>query len=75
MCTPDTTDEEHTSFITDRDLYYYKPMPFGLKNVEATYQRQVNMMFKDLIGKSMKVYMDDMVVKSKIAEDHAEHLK
>ena len=50
-------------------------MPFGLKNVGATYQRIVNMMFKDLIGKSMEIYMDDMLVKSKMAGDHAEHLR
>ena len=50
-------------------------MPFGLKNAGATYQRLVNMMLKDLIGKSMEVYMDDMLVKSKMARDHAEHLK
>ena len=33
------------------------------------------MMFKDLIGKSMEVYVDDMLIKSKMAGDHAEHLK
>ena len=33
------------------------------------------MMFKDLIGKSIEVYMDNMLVKSKIAGHHAEHLK
>ena len=31
------------------------------------------MMFKDLIGKLMKVYVDDMLVKSKMARDHIEH--
>ena len=67
-------DKEHTSFITDRGLYCYKAIPFGLKNVGATYQKLVNGMFKDLIGKSMEVYVDDMLVKSKTARDHIEHL-
>ena len=40
-------DQEHTSFITDRGLYCYKVMPFGLKNARVTYQRLVNMMFKE----------------------------
>ena len=52
-------DKEHTSFITDHGLYCYKAMPFGLKNKGATYQRLVNMMFKDLIGKTMEVYVDE----------------
>ena len=38
-------DEKHTSFFTDRGLYCYKVMPFGLKTAGATYQRMVNMMF------------------------------
>ena len=67
-------DQEHTSFITDRSLYCYKVMPFGLKNVGATYQRLVNMMFKEHIGKMMEVYIDDMLVKSKVASDHVSHL-
>ena len=66
--------EDHTSFITDRGFYYYKAMLFGLKNAGATYQRLVNMMFKDLIGKTMEVYVEDMLVKSKMAGDHVEHL-
>ena len=67
-------DEEHKSFITDQGLYCYKVMPFGLKNPGATYQRLVNEMFKDLIGKSMEVYVDNMLVKSKTIGDHIEHL-
>ena len=67
-------DEEYTSFITNWSLYCYKVMPFGLKNTGATYQRLMNEMFKDLIGKSIEVYVDDMLVKSKTAEGHIEHL-
>ena len=65
--------EEHTSFITNRGLYCYKAMPFGLKNARVTFQRLVKMMFKDLIGKSMEVYVDDILVKLKMAGDHIEH--
>ena len=67
-------DEEHTSFIIDCGLYCYKAIPFALKNARATYQRLVNMMFKDLIGKTMEVYVDDMLVKSRMAGGHIEHL-
>ena len=40
-------------------------MPFSLKNAGATYQRMVTRMFKVQIGKNVKAYIDDMVVKSK----------
>ena len=39
-------------------------MPFGLKNRGATYQNVMNLIFHDLIGRSMEVYIDDVVVKS-----------
>ncbi|KAM1675202.1 hypothetical protein ACFX13_041511 [Malus domestica] len=66
--------QEYTAFTTDRGLYCYKVIPFGLKNVEATYQRLVNSMFVELIGKSMEVYIDDMLVKSKHADQHITNL-
>ena len=46
-------------------------MPLGLKNAGATYQRLVNRMFSEKLGKTMEVYIDDMLVKSLHAEDHA----
>ena len=49
-------------------------MSFCLKNAGVTYQRLVNMMFKDLIRKMMEVCVEDMLVKSKVAEDHIKHL-
>lgn len=63
-------DKEHTSFVIDRGLYCYKVMSFGLRNVGATYQRLVNMMFEDLIRKTMEVYVDDILVKSRQVANH-----
>ncbi|KAI5324930.1 hypothetical protein L3X38_034003 [Prunus dulcis] len=67
-------DQAHTSFITDRGLYCYKVMPFGLKNAGATYQRLVNHLFAPLIGNTMEVYVDDMLVKSRTADQHIPNL-
>ena len=58
-------DEEKTAFITSHGLYCYKVMSFGLKNVGATYQRLMTKIFKPLVGRTMEVYIDDIVVKSK----------
>ncbi|KAL2251632.1 UNVERIFIED_CONTAM: Retrovirus-related Pol polyprotein from transposon [Sesamum indicum] len=63
-------DRDKTSFITQKGIFCYNMMPFGLKNAGATYQRLVNKMFGDLLGKMMEVYMDDMLVKSKRSQDH-----
>uniref|UniRef100_A0A2N9GXI9 Uncharacterized protein n=1 Tax=Fagus sylvatica TaxID=28930 RepID=A0A2N9GXI9_FAGSY len=68
-------DQEKTAFITSRGLFCYKVMPFGLKNAGATYQRLVNKMFHDQIGRNVEVYVDDMLVKSKKDEDHLIDLK
>ena len=68
-------DAEKTSFITPHELYYYNVMPFGLKNVGATYQRLVTKMFRPLLDSTMEVYINDMLVKSKQCSDHAAHLQ
>ncbi|KAM1832337.1 hypothetical protein ACFX13_022299 [Malus domestica] len=67
-------DQEHTTFTTDKGLYCYKVMPFGLKNAGATYQRLVNSMFAEQIGNIMEVYVDDILVKSKHADQHITNL-
>lgn len=61
---------EHITFIIDQEVYYYKFMPFGLKNVKVTYQRMVNKMFKYQIGRNMELCVDDMIVKSKLTDAH-----
>ena len=62
-------------FITSQVLYCYKVMPFGLKNVGATYQRLVNKMFSKQISRNMEVYIDDLLVKSKEELAHLDYLK
>lgn len=68
-------DQVKTAFTTDQGLYCYRVMPFGLKNDRATYQRLVNKMFAPLNKKSMEVYVDDMLVKSKRLTEHVGDLK
>ena len=58
-------DMKKTFFITPWGTYYYKVMPFGLKNASATYQRAATTLLHDLIHKEVEVYVVDMIVKSK----------
>ena len=50
-------------------------MPFGLKNAGSTYQRMMIRMFESQLGKSIEVYIDDMVVKSKVVSEHVGDLE
>ena len=63
-------DQEKTAFVTFVGNYHYKVMPFGLKNAESTYQRMMTKMFEPQLGRSIEVYIDDMVVKSKVVSEH-----
>ena len=50
-------------------------MTFGLKNIEATSQRIVNKVFREKIGNTIEVYVDDMLVKSLDRPNHVKHLE
>ena len=56
-------DAEKIAFRTIIGNFYYTVMPFGLKNVRATYQRTMTAIFHDMMHKEMKDYVDDIVVK------------
>ena len=58
-------DKAKTAFITKYGTYYYRVMPFGLKNIGASYQKMAIVIFHDMIHKEVEVYIDDMIVKSK----------
>ena len=63
-------DQEKTTFVTPTGNYHYKVMPFGLKNAGSTYQRMMTRIFEPQLGKNIEIYVDDMVVKSKVLFEH-----
>ena len=67
-------DQEKTAFVPPTGNYHYKVMPFGLKNAGSTYQKMMTRMFELQLGKSIEVYIDDMVVKSKVVSEHVKDL-
>lgn len=72
----DTTKSGHidTSFIPDNEFYYYQVMPLRLKNTGATNQKMINTIFNNDTGRIVKVYINDVVIKSEKHQSHLEHL-
>lgn len=69
------TNSEKIAFITERATYCYDVMPFDLKNVGATYQRLMDKVFQQQIGKCIEVYVNDMVVRSRSVGGHVKDLE
>ena len=67
--------QEKTAFVTHIGNYHYKVMPFGLKNAGSTYQKMMTRMIDSLLGKNIEIYIDDMVVKSKMVSEHLGDLR
>ena len=68
-------DQEKTAFVTPIGNYHYKVMLFGLKNAGSTYQRMMTRMFELQLGKNIEIYINDMVVKSKMISEHLGDLR
>ena len=63
-------DQEITTFTTKFGNYYFKVMPFGLTNAPATFQREMNRIFFNLINECVQIYLDDIIVYSPTIEQH-----
>lgn len=69
-------DKRKTTCMAELGNYYYNVMPFGLRNTGAIFLRMMNKVYdKEFPGYILKVYMDDMIVKSQQEVGHASHLK
>lgn len=67
-------DQDDTAFITNRGVFAYKVVSFGLLNAGATFQKTMDKIFAPQIGRNMQIYVDDMIVKSSKAQDHIKDL-
>ena len=59
-----------TAFMAEFASYYYKVMPFGLKNADTTYQILMNRILTPMIGRNVQAYVDDMVITSEEKDQH-----
>jgi hypothetical protein len=69
------SDQLATSFITPFGMYCYTTMPFGFRNAGATYQRCMNHVFGEHIGRTVEAYVDDIVVKTRKNSDLLSNLE
>lgn len=71
----DSSDAEKTAFRTPMANFPYTIMPFGLKNADATYQRDMTDIFHNMLHRCLEDYVNDIVVKSKESSEHINDLR
>ena len=70
----DEKSKELTAIVTHDGLFQFERMIQGLKTAPATFHRVIDTAFKDVIGKCLAPYFDDLTVHSKTMDDHLNHL-
>jgi hypothetical protein len=62
--------KEKTAFIVENNVSEWNRLAFGLTNAPGTFQRTMNYILQPIIGEICLVYLDDIIVFSKSAEEH-----
>ncbi|KAL0152007.1 hypothetical protein M9458_052725 [Cirrhinus mrigala] len=68
-------DEWKTAFSTTTGHYQYRVMPFGLVNSPSVFQSFINDVFRDMLGRWVIIYMDDILVYSETMDAHISHVR
>ena len=63
------------AFLTRNRQYQFKVMPFRLNNTLATFQRLINKVLRQYIGKFVQVYLDDIIIYSNNLNEHKRHIR
>ena len=65
---------EKTTFVTADGQYEWLVLPMGLTNAPSSFQHIMNNAFSDLTCTCVKVYLDDIIIHSKLVAEHMKHL-
>lgn len=63
------------AFHSPKGVFCYKVMPFSLKNIGATYQHEMAVIYKEMLGNILECFVDDLVVKRRQRKDQLGHLQ
>ena len=69
------SDKFKTAFTCRYGTFEFNVMTFGFKNAPAHFQRSMNLLLADLLDVCVLVYMDDILIFSKTADEHRAHVK
>jgi hypothetical protein len=68
-------DREKTAFRTRFGHFEYTVLPMGLCNAPGTFMQLMNQTFADMLDKCVLCFLDDILIFSRTAEEHAQHLR
>jgi Reverse transcriptase (RNA-dependent DNA polymerase) len=62
--------EQYTAFQTPGGVFKYTNMPFRMNTSPSHFQRSITAMLKDIIGKGVRVYLDNIIVYANDRQTH-----